>query len=471
MKIQFYGAAGEVTGSCHIVECQGRKVLVDCGLVQGGRQEWQRNHEPFPFDVDEIEAVILTHAHIDHSGRLPLLHKRGFRGKVYSQKASCDLANVLLRDSAHLQEMDTERRNRKRAERGEGQLKPLYTIADAEGAIECLRGVRYREWVEVIPGLRCRYWDAGHILGSASVEVMLTEQDETRRVIFSGDLGQYDTPILRDPAVLEGGADLVIMESTYGNRLHRNRDDTLREIAEIIELAATERGTILIPAFAIGRSQEVLYHLADHYQEWGIERFRIFLDSPMAIEASEIYWDYPQLYDDEATQLRRGEREMQALPNLFLTRTANESKVINQVDEMAIIIAGSGMCTGGRIVHHLKHRLGRPNTHLLIIGYQAHGTLGRRLVDGDDQVRIHGQAIDVAAQVHTLGGFSAHGDQQDLCRWLQQIDPPPRVSLVHGEADTAQEFSQYLRDTLQLEATVAQPGETLDLLERPAVTV
>lgn len=463
MNLQFYGAAGEVTGSCHILECQGHKVLVDCGLIQGGGDERRRNRAPFPFQASDIDAVILTHAHIDHSGRLPLLVRRGFRGPIYTQRASEALADILLRDSAHLQEYDAERMSRKRKEQGKARVKPLYDLEDAERAIKHIEGVRYREWVTVSPGVRCRYWDAGHILGSASVEVELEENGVKRCIVFSGDLGQYDSPILRDPVTPPVQADWVVMETTYGGRAHRDRDATLTEMGEILETVVQEGGNIVIPAFAIGRSQELLYHLAKNFDEWGVERFQIFLDSPLAIEATRIYWDFPQLYDEEASLLRIEDREAPILPNLHMTRTAEESIAINEIKSGAIIIAGSGMCTGGRIVHHLRHRLGKPNTHVLFTGYQAFGTLGRRLIDGLPSVRLYGDEIKVNAKVHTLGGFSAHGDQADLLRWLQAFDSKPEVFLVHGEEEATQAFEEFLHQKTQLKVKIPQPGQTYTL--------
>ena len=461
MQIEFYGAAGEVTGSCHILDVGGRRFLLDCGLIQGGRKAEARNRDPFPFAAEDIDAVVLSHAHLDHSGRLPLLCRRGFSGPIHAQNATRDLSRVLLLDAASLAESDAFHENRRRKRKGLGAVKPLFTVSDAELCLRQFRGHRYDEWFEVGPGVRARYRDAGHILGSASVELDLEEQGQRRRLVFSGDLGQYDTPILRDPAAIES-ADLVLMESTYGGRRHRSRDASVKELGEIIR--GSDRGNILIPCFAVGRSQEILYQLGTHHQEWGLDRWNIFLDSPMAIQASEIYWGYPHLYDEEAAALHRENARMPLLPNLSLSRTADESRAINRMERGAIVLAGSGMCTGGRILHHLKHNLWRENCRVIIVGYQAHGTLGRRLVDGADYVKIMGETIRVAASIHTIGGFSAHADEEDLLRWYSSMRGNPPVFLVHGES----ERGAALQQTLTQRGTRSErpvPGQKLDLLK------
>ena len=463
MELEFFGAAGEVTGSCHILRAAGRQVLLDCGLIQGRHRDEERNADPFPFDASKIDAVILSHAHIDHSGRLPLLVKRGFDGPVYAQNATADLCEVLLQDSARLAERDVEYENRWRKREGKPLVAPLYDRSDAREALRNFKGKRYRTRFELFPGIEACFQDAGHIMGSTSVEVWLSENGQTRKVVFSGDLGQYDTPILQDPAVLEE-SDVVIMESTYGDHNHRNRQDTWDELGSIIQ-ASRGRGNILMPAFAIGRSQEVLYALGKNYAEWDLSDWHVFLDSPMAIEASEIYWDYPHLYDDEATRFRKSVFEMPRLGNLHLTRSTEESMVINRLTQGGIIIAGSGMCTGGRIVHHLKHNLPRKHCHVTILGYQANGTLGRRLVDGDDIVTIHGEDVPVRARVHTLGGLSAHAGQNDLVRWVSSIRNIKKLFLVHGDT----EAGLALRDRLEGDGidnvVLPQPGLRVDLLD------
>jgi metallo-beta-lactamase family protein len=458
MKLEFFGAAAEVTGSCHILHVGGRRVLLDCGLIQGSRRDEARNRDPFPFDAAAIDAVVLSHAHLDHCGRLPLLVKRGFRGPIHAQEATCELTAILLADAAHLAERDAEYQSRKTGR----NVKPLYTVAEGEQVMRQMRGRRYRETFEVVPGVRVRFRDAGHILGSCVVEIWAQEDGLERKIVFSGDLGQYDTPILRDPEPIEE-ADVVLMESTYGGRRHRPREKTLEELGDIFNAERNRRGNILIPAFSIGRSQEILYQLGRHYEEWGIDRFQVFLDSPMAIEASKVYWDYPHLYDEEASRLRRENGGMPLLPNLKLSRDTQDSMAINRIHSGAIVIAGSGMCNGGRIVHHLRHNLDRSETQVLITGYQAHGSLGRRLVDGDETVRILGRTIPVRAVIHTVGGLSAHGDQDDLARWYEHIRGRPPVYLVHGEPDAQRAFGQYLHGRCGAEVHVPVPGEVLDL--------
>ena len=462
MQIEFYGATSGVTGSCHILRANGHTVLLDCGLIQGRREEMERNRRPFPFHPDEIGAVVLSHGHIDHSGRIPLLVKQGYSGPIYAQNATVDLCEILLQDSAHLHERDAEYANKRRQREGSPTVEPLYTIDDAQAAIENLVGLRYAEKREILPGIQIRFQDAGHILGSCSVEVWLEEDGQRNKVVFSGDLGQYDTPILNDPSVIEE-ADHVIIESTYGNRRHRDRQATIDEIGEIIRDAAHHRGNLLIPAFSIGRTQELLYYLGKYYDEWELDRWQVFLDSPMAIRASKVYWDYPHLYDEEATKLRHQVHEMPQLQNLRLTQTPQESMAINQIPSGAIIISASGMCTGGRIVHHLKNNLSRNGAHVLIVGYQAAGTLGRALVDGKRTVRIHGEEHPVRARIHTVGGLSAHGDVDDLKRWVSGFTTNPQVHVVHGEDEPKAAFRDLLETELGLHAHIPAPGEVLSI--------
>jgi len=461
MELEFYGAAGYVTGSCHILRVGGQTVLLDCGLIQGGDREEAKNADPFPFDPAEIDAVILSHAHIDHSGRLPLLVKRGFDGHIHTQNATMALIGILLADSAGLEESRVRRKNRRREEKNQPLLEPLYTQDDVDETLVKVRGQTYDELVEVLPGIRVRFHDAGHIMGSGVVALELEEEGVRRTLVFSGDLGQYDSPILRDP-VSPARADRVIMESTYGDRQHRDRAASLEEMGQIFLDAWEAGGNVLIPAFAVGRSQEILYHLGKHYDDWGIGRWQIFLDSPLGIEASEIYWDYDNLFDAEAKRIFREDVVMPKLPNLHFTRSADESRVINRMKRGAIIIAGSGMCNGGRILHHFRHNIERRETHVLFTGYQPPGTLGRRIIDGAETIRIYREEFRVRAQTHTVGGMSAHGDQADLLRWYQGMEGKPPVNLVHGDPEAAQAFSQVLRDT-GVDVAVADAGERIRL--------
>ncbi len=452
-ELEFYGATREVTGSCHILRVGSRQILLECGLVQGGRQRHARNREEFPFDAAKIDAVVLSHAHIDHCGRLPVLVQRGFTGPIYVHKTTARFCAIMLEDSARLAESDAERENRKRKRRDLAPVEPLYSLADVAQTLRQFITLPYLERQEIFPGIGLRYVDAGHILGSASIELWLQHGDVERKLVFSGDLGQYGTPILQDPA-RNTTADLVLMESTYGNRLHRDREATVREIAAIIQDADARRGNILIPAFAVGRTQEILDLFARHYSEWNLGRWQIYLDSPMAIRTSQIYWDTPELYDEGG---------MPRLSNLVLTAAAEDSQRINRLSSGAIIIAGSGMCEGGRIVHHLKHNLWRPECHVLIVGFQASGTLGRRLVDGNPYVRIHQETIRVQARIHTVGGLSAHGDQDDLARWYSSFAPRPPVYLVHGESDAADGLAARLLKDGAPRAVVAERGMRVDL--------
>ncbi|HET7204679.1 MAG TPA: MBL fold metallo-hydrolase [Steroidobacteraceae bacterium] len=463
MELQFYGAAGEVTGSCHILTVQGRTLLLDCGLIQGGDDPDARNREPFPFEARGIGAVVLSHAHVDHCGRLPLLRKRGYRGPIYATPACRDLARILLADSASMAEREADRARRREGERrhGRGGTEPLFTMADAADTIGQFETVPYGRPINVLPGARVTFRDAGHILGSASVWLDLEENDARCRLVFSGDVGQYDSPILRDPDA-DGHADVVVMESTYGDRRHRDRAETLAEFGQILRAARRDGGNALIPAFAVGRSQEVLYSLATHYDDWRVGDWQVFLDSPLAIEASAIYWRHSGLYDEEAAAARHKAETMPPLPNLTLCRTSDESMAINRVRDGAIIIAGSGMCTGGRIVHHLKHNLTRPECDVIFTGFQAVGTLGRAIVDGREHVRIHGEPYKVAARVHTLGGFSAHGDQHDLLRWHAGLSGARRTYLVHGEDVGASRLRDALRGR-SVPAEVARAGQRIDL--------
>ena len=462
MHIEFYGATSGITGSCHILRLDNQLILLDCGLIQGRRDIEALNREPFPFHPDEISAVVLSHAHIDHSGRLPLLVRQGYTGPIYAQNATKDLCDIMLQDSAYLQERDAQYENKWRKRKNKPEIEPLYTVDDARTALKQFVGMRYREKKDILPGVSIRFQDAGHIMGSCNVEIWLSENGKQQKIVFSGDLGQYDTPILNDPAVIEE-ADHVIIESTYGNRTHRDQAHTVREIGEIISEAQHERGNLLIPAFAVGRSQEILYFMGKHFEEWELDRWEVFLDSPMAIRASKVYWEYPHLYDEEATRLRRKVNEMPQLRNLHISSSVEDSMAINNIRSGAIIIAASGMCTGGRIMHHLKHNISRDGSHVMIVGYQANGTLGRKLVDGDPEVRIHGDHYRVRAKIHTVGGLSAHGDVNDLSRWAGNFKNRPFMHVVHGEEQAKQDFRDRLETQLGLRAAVPEMGEILEL--------
>ena len=463
IDIQIFGAADEVTGSCHLVTAGKHRILLDCGLIQGRRKDEERNKEAFPFNPKSIDAVVLSHAHIDHSGRLPLLVKAGFSGPIYTHRASRDLCRIMLKDSAFLQEKDVEWENRKRLRKGLKPVQALYTVDDASAAMSQFNGLVYGKKVKVSPNVTLRLNDAGHILGSSIVELWLEDSGQTRKLVFSGDLGRPGMPILQDPAIIKQ-ADLVIMESTYGDRLHRSREQTLAEIEGVVQNTKDSRGNILIPAFAVGRTQEILYMLARYYREWNLDRWQVFLDSPLAIEATRVFTRHSDLFDQDMKTLWQQNQAQSILPNLHISRTSNQSMALNRIQSGAIIIAGSGMCSGGRIKHHLKHNIWRRECHVIISGFQAQGTLGRTLVDGAKYIRLWGETVRVAASVHTVGGLSAHADQHGLVSWYANFEKRPPVLLVHGENIALQSLSHALQDQLNAPVTIAQYGQKLDLL-------
>jgi metallo-beta-lactamase family protein len=483
MRVIFHGAAGEVTGSCHEVHAAGLRLLLDCGLIQGSRADEARNRDDFGFDAAAIDAVVLSHAHIDHCGRLPLLVKRGFRGPIWTQRATADLLKVMLEDSAKLAMADAERAERRLKEgRGsrddEDEREPLYTLDDVARTLKHVRALDYDAPTVIAPGLTLTLRDAGHILGSASVELVgrttagngtdpgdaVTRGDASRGgvLVFSGDLGPKGTPILRDPAPVPR-ADLVLLESTYGGRLHREREATVAELGRVFRDAWESRGCVVIPAFAVGRTQELLYAFAQHADDWGLHRWRVFLDSPMAAKVLGVYERHVGLFDDEARRVWAGNPHPLRLPNLHLAESTEDSMAINRIESGAIIIAGSGMANGGRVRHHLRHRLPFERNHVLFVGYQAAGTLGRRLVDGAAYVRILGHEVPVHAQRHTVGGLSAHADQAGLLDWYAQIDGAPPVVLVHGEDDAREAMARELRRRFDADVELARPGDERDV--------
>ncbi|MBF6022842.1 MBL fold metallo-hydrolase RNA specificity domain-containing protein [Lysobacter niastensis] len=467
MRVYFHGAAGEVTGSLHEVEAVGRRLLLDCGMIQGSPEAERRNLEPFPFDPGALDALVISHAHIDHIGRVPLLVKRGFRGPIYAQQATAELMPVMLLDAASISEGEAERANRHRRA-NEPEVLPLYTRDDVNEAMARVRALPYDARHEILPGIEINFRDAGHILGSSSVELWARDDaGRSRKLVFSGDIGPKGTPILRDPATIDS-ADLVLMESTYGDRLHRDRAETIRELGGILDAAWREGGNVLIPAFAVGRSQELLYWFARHWDEWGLARWRIFLDSPMAAKVVAIYDRHADLFDEDARRVWKEKPNPFRLPNLHVTATRDESMAINRIDSGAIVIAGSGMANAGRILHHFRHRLDRRNTHVVFVGYQAEGTLGRRLVDGAKWVRIHGHDVRVNAQRHTVGGLSAHADQHGLIDWYGAIRTDgdgrhPPLALVHGEDKAREALAGEIGERYGVTATLARPDMALEV--------
>ena len=457
MKVHFHGAAGEVTGSLHEVEAAGQRVLLDCGMIQGSPEAERRNFDPFPFDVAALDALVISHAHIDHIGRVPRLVRRGFRGQSHAQAATAELMRIMLLDAAHIAESEAERSNRRRRD-DEPEAVPLYTQADVEAAMARVRPLPYDQREQILPGIEIAFREAGHILGSASVELYA----DGRKLVFSGDIGPKGTPILRDPARIDS-ADLVLMESTYGDRLHRDRAETIRELGRILDETWRDGGNVLIPAFAVGRSQELLYWFAKHWDEWQMARWRIFLDSPMAAKVVGVYDRHVELFDEDARQVWRDQPNPFRLPNLQLTESSEDSIAINRIERGAIVIAGSGMANAGRILHHFRHRLEHPQTRVVFVGYQGEGTLGRRLVDGAKWARIHGRDVRVNAQRHTVGGLSAHTDQRGLMDWYGAIAGHPSLALVHGEDKAREALAGEIGERYGVKPVSVRPGMTLEV--------
>lgn len=436
MQLRFFGAAGEVTGSSTLVETARARLLVDFGLHQGFKTAERRNRSVPPMRAAQLDAVVLTHAHLDHSGRLPMLVGAGFAGPIYATPATIELAQILLEDAAQIQQMTAERANRKRSGRaGESTRvsRPLYTISDVQAVMPLFRPVEYDQPWQPAPGVTARFVDAGHILGSASVELVLDDEGRRRTIVFSGDIGPRGAPLLADPVGFEH-ADVVVLESTYGDRDHRPLPESIDELAGILRNARTPAGKVLIPAFAVGRTQQLIYILGDLVRHHHLEAPHVYIDSPMAMEATDLYRRFRNLFDDEAWQIINAGDTPLRFTGLRVTRTPDESRSLNALGGGAVIISASGMMNGGRILHHLRHGLGRPETHVVIVGFQAEGTLGRRLVEGANQVNVLGRLIDVHAQIHTLNGFSAHAGQTELVAWLAKMaKSKPRVLLNHGE--------------------------------------
>lgn len=448
MKIAFHGADRNVTGSCHLVECAGHRILIDCGLYQGGRELDEENAEDFGFDPASIDFLLLTHAHLDHCGRIPLLSKRGFKGEIITTAASRELARLVMLDSAHLQEEEARYQARKKARHGHRHPEPLlYSVLDALNSTEHFgRTAKYNQALELAPGVRATFLDAGHILGSASIFLELEEQGQRRTVLFSGDLGNAGRPLLRNP-VTSKQPDIVVMETTYGDRLHKALAPSVEELYEAIDDTFKRGGNIIIPTFALERAQELLYYLHEGVAQDRIPAsVQVFLDSPMAISATEIFEHHPECYEAEVAELFREGRDPFHLPGLHFTRETAESIALNRVSG-AVILAGSGMCTGGRVRHHLRHNIWREESSIVFVGFAAIGTLARKIVDGAKQVRIYGEEIPVRAKIHTINGFSAHADQAELLAWHQQIGTPKRTFLVHGEAETMSLFATKLKNT------------------------
>jgi len=456
IKLTFLGAAQNVTGSRYLVEANGSRVLVECGLYQE-RQFRDRNWEAFPFPPGDIDAVLLTHAHLDHCGLLPKLVREGFRGKVYCTPATAEISRIILLDSGHIQEEDAAYKRKRHAREKRTPPRPvvpLYTVEDAERCSSHFAHVPYGRAKEVAEGLTATFHDAGHVLGSSMITLSVSADGDSRTILFSGDVGRKHMPILEDPTTFTR-ADYVLVESTYGDRRHESAEDLTDRLAEAVNMTVQAGGNVVVPCFALERSQHILYYLNELLLKGRIPHLMVFLDSPMAIRITEIFEKHPELFDDE--MLKRMEQQLSPfdLPGLKMTRTVAQSKAINAIRGTVIVLAGSGMCTGGRIKHHLVNNIERAESTVLFVGYQAVGTLGRHIVDGARQVRIHGQMRRVRAKVLRVGGFSAHADRDELWQWLSNLRTPPKgVFVVHGEAESAQAFGEFLREKRHWQVTV-----------------
>jgi metallo-beta-lactamase family protein len=463
LKVTCLGGAGSVTGSCYLVETSdGKRVLVDCGLFQGGKHMETRNWEDWSFDPKTVDTLFLTHAHIDHSGRIPKLVKDGFSGRIITSPPTAELCRIMLLDSAHIQEMDAEWQSRKNRRQAKNSILPLYTTEDAEASLKLLFPVERDNIVNIEPGIKARLRNAGHILGSSILELWVDQDNETIKLVFSGDLGKKDQLIVKDPHEIFD-ADFLFLESTYGDRLHRTFEDSKKELLEAINFSASKGEKVLIPAFAVERTQEILYILGEYQREGLLPDIPVYLDSPLAIKATEIFRKNKKYYDEEARAIVKDGFDPFNMPNLKFTEPTRESILINEKEGPAIVIAGNGMCTAGRIKHHLKHNLWRPGASIVFVGYQAQGTTGRRIINGVKQVKIFRENISVKARVFTIGGFSAHADQNDLLEWVSHFESKPRVFIVHGEHSASETLAQKLRDRFELLTHIPQYKERLIL--------
>jgi len=474
MKIHFCGAASGVTGSCHLITTKNHKILLDCGQFQGGKAQEALNYEPFPFNPSEIDYVILSHAHIDHCGRIPLLVQRGFKGVIYCTDATADLVDVMLKDSGYIHEKEAEWKNRKAERAGKPLVKPLYTYNDAVESLKYIKPVLYDQLIELNEDMKVVFNDAGHILGSSIVELWVSEDDNVSKLVFSGDLGVKGRPILRDPVIIKK-ADYVIMETTYGNRLHEQNTKSMEDLMNIVVKTIKRGGTVVIPSFAVGRTQELIYEFNRFYEEREeyrkiLENLMVYVDSPMATTATEVFRKNAQVFDEETKKYILNGNNPLDFKNLKFTRTTEESQYLNMDQHPKVIISASGMCEAGRIRHHLKHNLWNPKSSIVFVGYQAEGTLGRMLVEGADSVMLFGEEIHVNAEIYNLEGFSGHADRDGLLSWLSGFrEKPSEIFLVHGEAESKLEFAKIIRQELGYEPTVVQGFSEFELVNHKIV--
>jgi metallo-beta-lactamase family protein len=461
MNIRFLGAVEGVTGSCHLIEFRDKLIMLDCGMYQGKDKDFNyKGHEVSP---ENIDYLLLSHSHIDHSGRIPLLVKNGFKGTIYCSKPTYDLCEIMLLDSAHIQEAEAEWRNRKARRSGKPTVPPLYTQTNVYDSFKYFKPVLYEQIVKIDEFLTVRFNDAGHVLGSSIIEMWFEEDDGITKVVYSGDLGMRDKPLLKDPVII-GSADYVILESTYGNRIHANTEQPEEQLLNIILKTVRRGGTVIIPSFAVGRTQEIIYHLNKYYDNSlgsasdkinELKRIPVYIDSPLAKKATEVFWRNAHAFDKEARNyLMMGDNPLQ-FENLHFTENVEESKMLNHSDEPKIIISSSGMCDAGRIKHHLKHNLWKKECSVVFVGYQAEGTLGRRILDGAKDVKIFGEEIHVNAEIHNVEGFSGHADRNGLINWLKGFKEKPRkIFLVHGEAQSKAEFANEIKNILDIDCVI-----------------
>lgn len=467
MNITFCGAARTVTGSCHLVEAAGKKFLIDCGMFQGKLTDQMLNYEDFPFSINDIDFVILTHAHIDHSGRIPKLYKQGYTGVIYATKATMDLCSIMLADSGHIQEKEIEWVNRKRMRAGKKPTDPMYTAQDGLDSMKLFKGLDYNEEVVINENLKFKLIDAGHMLGSSIVELYITEDGKQEKVVFTGDLGNKNMPIINDPTYIEG-ADHVIMESTYGDRLHGEIKDQSAEFIDIIFKTIERGGNLIIPSFAVGRTQELLYELNKYSGLKGIKeklaKIPVYVDSPLAINATKIFEENPEYYDEDALRyLLKGDNPLD-FQNLHFAATSEESKALNEDGIPKIIISASGMCEVGRIKHHLKHNLYRPESTVLFVGYQAEGTLGKKILSGERLVKIFGEEIAVNAEIRYLDAFSGHADKNGLLEWIDKMNKKPKnIFLVHGEYSSQLALKDALCEKYDTKVVIPNLEESYDI--------
>ncbi len=475
MKITFLGATKTVTGSNFLVDAAGKKFIVDCGLYQGKGVDVQENEAPFLFDVSQIDFMLLTHAHMDHAGRIPKLYNEGYRNPVIATKATCDLCEIMLPDSGHIQEMEIEWKNRKRKREGMKELPPLYTAEDAIKSQELFKAVNYDEIIDIDENIKVRFNDAGHMLGSSIIEVWVTEEGSTKKIVFTGDLGNNDLPLLASPTMIDS-ADFLVMESTYGNRLHIKNESKAQLFLDIVSETLDKNGTVVIPSFAVGRTQEIVYELNKIKENTTDEEFvkkyeklmktPVYVDSPLAISATQVFRENEDLFDDDVKEaMSKGDNPLE-FPGLKFTPTAEESKMLNEMTTPAIIISASGMCDVGRIKHHLKHNLWNPNSTILFVGYQAPGTLGHRIVNGEKNVKIFGEDIAVNARIEYIEGYSGHADQEWLMNFVYSfIDKPKHIFLVHGEEEGQLELKEKIEQETGIPTTIPEFGEAYELDE------